>query len=206
MRSRCAVLVVGVLIAHGALTGATLAQAEAVTQPLPRFAIAPFPAHAVFAVVSSSSSVDLSLFTGGTRSMLLGSVRLFLGDPEVPVIAQAGVVGISVDTCDLIAPDFEPELPGMLEPLHLVENQAVRSIGAWNTLTGEIGFELYLIAPAGNLPVQMPLRLQGKLDASGLAVTGDNGDVPDGSMTVAITAVKLRTAPPQMPPPVAVAD
>jgi hypothetical protein len=133
MRSRCAVLVVGVLIAHGALTGATLAQAESVTQPLPRFAVAPFPAHAVFAVVSSSSRSTLPVHRRDAVG-LLGSVRLFLGDPGT---GRPGGRGRDLGrrlrplrpTSTRAARHARASAPG--------ETQAVRSIGAWNMLSGD---------------------------------------------------------------------
>jgi hypothetical protein len=155
----------------------------------------PLPRHACFVLHPGESSAELSLFTGGGRSKLTGSVRLFLGDPDVAVIALAGMVGLSVDGADLTAPDFVPDLPGIPEPLGMIQNPKVRSIGSWNTQTGQISFELSLIAPAGNLPVPMPLRLSGTLNGGVLAVSGNNGNVPDGSMSVVLKAFEVGLPP-----------
>ncbi len=158
----------------------------------------PLPRHASFVVDPQQSNVELSLFAGGGRSPLTGAIRLFLGDPNVPVIAVAGMVGISVDGADLIAPDFTPDVPGVREPLHMIQDPRVRSIGSWNTLTGQIAFELQLIAPEGNLPVPMPLRVSGTLVGPVLNVSGNNGNVADARMTVKIVAREVVLPPPDI--------
>ena len=155
------------------------------------------PRHAVFSVHPRESSIELTLFTGSMRSPLGGTISLFLGDPNVPVIALAGMVGVSVDGARLVAPDFEPELPGTTEPLFMIQDPHVRSIGAWNTLTGDISFELHLIAPNGNLPVPQPVTLHGHLNNAGLSVAGDNGNIPDGTMKLKINAWEIK--PPGLP-------
>ncbi len=155
----------------------------------------PMPRHALFALHPNMSEVGLELFTGSTRSKLGGSLRLFLGDPNVPVPAVVGMVGVSVETASLVAFDFEPNLPGITEPLHMVLDPHAASIGALNTLTGEIGFDLHLIAPNGNLPVPMPVHLSGLLTNAGLEVSGDNGNVADGKITMKITAFEVKMPP-----------
>ena len=157
----------------------------------------PLPRHAHFVLHPRESSVELSLFVGGTRSDLHGSIRLFLGDPDVPVIAIPGMVGLSVDGADLIAPDFEPDLPGLPEPLHMIQDPNVRSVGAWNSRTGEIGFELHLTTTgAYGLPVPQPVYLSGTLTNAGLCVEGDNGNVADGHMALTIKAFEVPLPPP----------
>ncbi len=156
----------------------------------------PLPRHAHFVLHPGESSVALTLFTGSGRSKLTGSVRLFLGDPEVPVIALAGQVGLSVDGADLIAPDFEPDLVGVPEPLRMIQDPRVRSIGSWNTLTGAISFEMHLLAPEGNLPVPMPVQVAGVLRGGVLEVSGDNGNVADGTISMKIKAFEVRLPPP----------
>jgi len=158
----------------------------------------PLPRHASFVLDPRQSHVELSLFAGGGRSPLTGAVRLFLGDPGVPVIALAGMVGLSVDGADLIAPDFTPDVPGVKEPLHMIQDPHVRSVGSWNTLTGQIAFELQLIAPEGNPPVPMPLRVTGTLVGPVLNVAGDNGNVADARMTVKIVATEVVLPPPEI--------
>ena len=161
----------------------------------------PLPRRACFVLRPDNSSVELSLFAGSGRSNLTGMLRLYLGDPTVPVPAIVGLVGLSVEAADLIAPDFEPDLPGIPEPLCLVLNPRVRSIGSWNTITGAIAFELHLIVSNTGTPiVPMPLHLSGTLVNGGLEVSGDNGDVVDAKMTVKISAVEV--CPPPPPPPV----
>ena len=155
------------------------------------------PRHAHFVLHPKESTVEFSLFVGGTRSPLIGSIRLFLGDPGVPVIAIPGMVGLSVDGADLIAPDFEPDLPGLPEPLHMIQDPDVRSIGAWNTHTGEIGFELHLTTADGiGLAVPQPVQLTGTLTNAGLKVAGDNGNVADGYMALEIKAFEVPLPPP----------
>ncbi len=156
----------------------------------------PLPRHAGFVLHPGESSVELTLFTGGGRSKLAGSIRLFLGDPGVPVIALAGQVGLSVDGADLTAPDFEPDLVGIPEPLHMIQDPKVRSIGSWNTLTGLISFEMHLIAPEGNLPVPTPVILNGVLRGGVLEVSGNNGNVADGTLSMKIKAFEVPLPPP----------
>lgn len=174
----------------------TVLHVVAEPKPLPP----PLPRHALFGVRPGHSSVELSLFTGGTASKLQGRIKLFLGDPTVPVIALAGMVGLSVDGASLTAVDFQPDLPGIEDPLHMIQDPCTRSIGSWNTLTGEIAFDLHLIAPRGNLPVPQPVHLRGKLANSGLEVSGDNGNVADGTMRLKISGVEV----PMLPEPIGV--
>ena len=150
------------------------------------------PQHAVFALVRGSSSVELSLFTGGAQSPLYGTLRLFLGDPAVAVSPLPGVVGVSVESADLFAPELLPVLPGMSLQLRMAENPALPSVGAWNMTTGEVDLDLHLIAPDGNLPVPMPVHLRGKLLGAVLTVEGDNGSVPDATLALTIRAFRLR--------------
>jgi hypothetical protein len=157
----------------------------------------PLPRHANFALSPAESSVDLSLFSGGGHSKLGGSIRLFLGDPAVALPGIPGLVGLSVDGADLIAFDFQPSIPGIPEPLCMTQNPKVHSIGSWNTQTGQISVELSLIAPAGNLPVPMPLHLSGTLLAGVLNLTGNNGNVTDAHMSVVVKAFEVNLpAPP----------
>lgn len=155
----------------------------------------PMPRHAQFALHPGKSNVDFTLFAGSTESKLLGGVRLFLGDPSVPVISIPGMVGLSVDGAELVAPDFTPD--GLLpEPLFMFQDPTVRSIGAWNTYTGEIAFELHLTTRQGELPVPQPLHLAGTLANSGLLVSGCNGNIPDGTMCANIVAFEVHPPPP----------
>ncbi len=156
----------------------------------------PLPRHARFALHPGESSVDMSLFAGGGRSKLTGVIRLFLGDPDVPVIALPGMVGLSVEGADLVAPDFEPDLIAVKDPLCMTLDPTVRSIGSWNTSTGQISFELHLIAPDQNLPVPMPVSLSGSLQQGVLSVSGDNGPVADALMTMVIKAFEIGLPPP----------
>lgn len=157
----------------------------------------PLPRHAPFVLDPAASSMELSLFVGGTRSRLTGSLQLFLGDPTVPVIALEGMLGLSVERADLVAPDFEPNLV-MQEPLILQLDPRVRSIGAWNTKTGAINFELNLAVVEGSLPVPRTVSLSGTLSDGSLSVSGDNGPIADGQMVLHIRACE-RPLPP--PPP-----
>jgi|GEM_PF-2724137 len=159
------------------------------------------PRHAHFVLRPDNSSVELSLFAGGGTSKLLGTLTLYLGDPDVPVPAVVGMVGLSVTRADLVAPDFEPDVPGIPEPLCMILNPRVASRGAWNTLTGQISFELYLMsANTGSPLVPMPLHLSGMYTCGGLEVSGDNGNVVDAKMAMKISAFEV--APPPPPPPV----
>ncbi|MBI4581033.1 MAG: hypothetical protein HY718_15120 [Planctomycetes bacterium] len=160
------------------------------------------PRHATFVLSPAESWVELTLFTGSSRSKLAGTVQLFLGDPEVPVIAIVGMVGLSVDGADLTALDFQPGLPGIPEPLRMIQDPRVRSIGSWNTLTGEIAFELHLMAAPTtnssgipNLPVPMPMQFSGTLANSGLKIDGDNGNIPDGTIRMHIQAFETPMPP-----------
>jgi hypothetical protein len=158
------------------------------------------PRHASFVLDPAESSVELTLFTGSTRSKMAGVIQLYLGDPSVPVIAIAGMVGISVDRADLLALDFEPNLPGIREPLRMIQDPRVRAIGSWNTPTGQIAFELHLVAAnsatdPGNLPVPMPLRISGALVQGVLKADGNNGNIPDGTMRVHIKAFETPMPP-----------
>ena len=155
------------------------------------------PRHAQFVLHPGVSSVAFSLFAGSTRSPLLGTLQLYLGDPDVPVITLAGMVGLSVDRADLIAPDFEPDSPALPEPLHMIADPDIRSIGSWNTHTGEIAIELYVNTPDGNsLPVPQPVQLAGHLSEGKLVVAGDNGNIPDGTMRLGIVAFEVPLPPP----------
>ena len=156
----------------------------------------PLPRHASFVLDPRQSGAELSLLAGGGRSPLAGAVRLYLGDPDVPVITLAGMVGLSVDGAELVAPDFTPDIPGVREPLQLIQNPAVRSVGSWNTITGQIHLELALVAPGGNLPVPMPLRLSGTLVGPALHIAGDNGNVVNARMAVNIVAREVPLPPP----------
>lgn len=153
------------------------------------------PRHANFELHPRMSSMELSLFAGGGKSILSGSIRLFLGDPDVTVIALAGMVGVSVDDARLVAPDFVPDILGISEPLFMVQNPRVKSTGAYNYLTGEIAFELSLIAPQQNLPVPQPVMLKGTLGNAGLTVQGDNGNVADAGMKLVIHAFEVPMVP-----------
>jgi len=167
--------------------------ARPITEPPPPN----LPRHAQFVLHPGASSVEFSLFAGGTRSNLLGTIQLFLGDPDVPVIALAGMVGLSVDRADLIAPDFEPDSPALPEPLHMIADPYMNSIGSWNTHTGEIAFDLYLTTPVANhLPVPQPVRLAGQLSEGKLEVAGDNDNIPDGTMRLEIVAYEVPLPPP----------
>jgi hypothetical protein len=167
--------------------------ARPITYPPPQ----DLPRHAQFVLHPGASSVEFSLFVGSTRSELLGTIQLYLGDPDVPVIALAGMVGLSVDRADLIAPDFEPDSPALPEPLHMIADPHMESIGSWNTLTGEIAFDLYLTTPDGNqIPVPQPVHLAGHLSEGKLEVAGDNGNIPDGTMWLEIVAYEVPLPPP----------
>lgn len=157
------------------------------------------PRFAPFVLDPSCSTVELSLFVGGSSSVLKGCIRLHLGDPTVPVPAVVGVVGISVADAELNAPDFNPDLPGVPEPLRMRLNPKERSIGTWNRETGEIGFSLYLVtANDGTAVAPMPLHLRGTLANGGLNVKGDNGDVADAKITMVICAKEAVLPPPHV--------
>jgi len=156
------------------------------------------PRRAHYVLSPAESRVSLSLFVGGADSPLSGTLHLYLGDPSVPVVALAGMVGVSVDRADWVATDFEPDLFVLPEPMNIVLDPDHRSIGAWNTLTGHISLELYLIAPEGNLPVPMPVRVAGMLTNSGLRLSGDNGNVADGQLELTLAAHELSLPPSPM--------
>ncbi|HOM50865.1 MAG TPA: hypothetical protein PLV57_05535 [Phycisphaerae bacterium] len=178
-------------------TGVSPVRAENLSLPIPPTHL---PRHANFVLDPAESSVELVLFTDSTESRMGGVIQLHLGDPSVAVIALEGMVGLSVDRADLVAMDFEPDLPGIHEPLRMIQDPRVRGIGSWNWLTGKISFELHLIAAnsaaaPGNLPVPMPLRISGSLSQGVLKVDGNNGNVADGSMAVHVKAFETPMPP-----------
>jgi hypothetical protein len=148
--------------------------------------------HATFALVPGASSITLSLFTGGTSSPLYGTLRLEIAAPGGTGPGPDGLA-VEVEGADLFAPALSPELPGMGGPLQLTLDQATRSVGAFDPASGAIAFDLHLVALSGNLPVPMPIDLRGSLEGRRLLLTGDNGDVPDGSIGLTIEAVRLTT-------------
>lgn len=171
----------------------------------------PVPRHANFLLDPNQSQVQLSLFWGGVQSPLSGSVRLYLGDPRVPVPMMgpvAGWVGLSVDGADLVA--TQPMgIPGLPDPVHMIQNPNVHSTGLWNTVTYQVQFQLYLMAvsssaaSSGGLPVPQPVYLTGTLatytDAATtpvLSVSGNNGNVADGTMWLTIKAYEAQIPPP----------
>jgi len=147
------------------------------------------PRHANFVLNPRESRYEISLFYPGPRSKIAGSVRLFLGDPTVPVIAVAGMVGLSVDGADFISLDPVP-----ISMVHIFQNPNVRSIGSWNMLTGQIAFDLYLTP----VPVPQPIHLSGTLTHAGLNVEGDNGPIMDARMHLKIVAYEAPLPPPPL--------
>jgi hypothetical protein len=162
-------------------------------------AAAPVPRHGMFIVDSTASHVDFSLFAGGTHSPLGGAMQLFVGDPSVPVIALVGAVGVSVDKADLVALDFEPNLT-LPEPLHMINDPDHRSTGTWlsSTDTGVLNLDLYLKGVETGLPVPQPLHLTGHLALGELLLSGDNGNVPDGQMSLYLVAREVPLPPPPL--------
>lgn len=164
------------------------------------------PRHTHFVLDPSQSEVEFSLFAGGVRSPLSGSIRLFLGDPDVPTpLGPApGWVGVSVDGASLTAFDPVPEdHPALPRPLHMIQDPAEKSTGIWNVATSNIRFQLHLTTPDGPLPVPQPVYLQGILalvsDAATtpvLRIEGSNGNIPDGMMTLRINAYEVPLPPP----------
>ena len=155
----------------------------------------PMPRHAGFVLHPRKSSVGLELLRGSARGRLAGGLRLFLGDPDVPVIALAGMTGVSVEAAHLVALELEPQVPGVPDPLVFELDRRRRSIGAYNVLTGEIRFSLYLRnANTGSL-VPMPVDLAGRLGNAGLEVAGDNGNVADAKLSMKITAFEAPLPP-----------
>ena len=164
----------------------------------------PVPRHAVFQLDPASSQVELSLFTGGVQANLKGTVKLFLGDPRVPVPLMgpmAGWVGLSVDGADLTTLGNATDPTGRL-PLHLIQDPNVFSTGFWNTITYQISFQLHLTTPNGPLPVPQPVYLSGFLatytDAATtpvLSVEGTNGNIPDAEMKLTIRANEVPPPP-----------
>jgi len=139
------------------------------------FPAPPLPRHTSFVLQPGESSILLRLDSGVTiRSKLLGAIRLYLADPHVPVPAIPGMVGLSVDGADLIAPFFSPEssTSAVPMPLYMFQSPKVHSTGWWNTITGEIQFELYLVTPNGPAPAQQPTICSGRLVNAGLSVIG----------------------------------
>ncbi|HPD31587.1 MAG TPA: hypothetical protein PLL20_16465 [Phycisphaerae bacterium] len=139
------------------------------------FPAPPLPRHANFVLQPDESNVLLRLDSGLTvRSKLLGAIKLYLGDPSVPVPFIPGVIGLSVDGADLIAPFFSPtsSTGDVPVPLYMFQSPKVRSTGHWNTITGEIRFEMYLVTPHGPAPAQQPTICSGRLVNTGLSVTG----------------------------------
>lgn len=165
----------------------------------------PVPRHAVFQLDPAASKLALSLFTGGVEAHLKGTVKLFLGDPRVPVPLmnpQPGWVGLSVDGADLITVSDATDPTDRL-PLHLIQDPNVFSTGLWNTITYQISFQLYLTRPDGAPPVPQPVYLSGFLamytDAANtpvLSVAGTNGDIPDAQMKLIIRAYEVPSPPP----------
>lgn len=177
--------------------GGASALAQSITPPEPQ---AQLPRHATFVLDPAESSVELSLFYGGSRSKLAGRIQLYLGDPSVPVIAIVGMVGLSVDRAELVAVDFEPDLLGQPEPLRMIQDPNVRSIGSWLTTTGHIAFDLHLIAAntastTGGLPVPMPIHVTGNLAQGVLKATGTNGNIPDGTIRLQLKAFETPLPP-----------
>lgn len=158
------------------------------------------PRHAAFALDPAESNMSFTLFFGTGQSKLAGVVQLYLGDPSVATWDQVGVVGLSVDRADLVALDFVPDLPGITEPLHLIKSPTVRCLGSWNTITGQIGFNLSLVSigadgKTAGLPVPMPVRVSGMLLDGVLKVDGNNGNVPDGAVRMHIKAFDTSLPP-----------
>jgi hypothetical protein len=141
-------------------------------------------------VVPGASSLELSLFTGGAVSALYGTLRIGSAPPAVAG-SSSGVVAVKVEAADLIAPALSPGLPGVGETLRLTLDPRVESVGTWDPTSSKVDFDLHLVAPAGNLPVPMPLNLKGTLDGSRLVVAGDNGAVPDATLSLTLEAIRL---------------
>ncbi len=161
---------------------------------------APVPRHALFVVDSSESTVDFTLFVGSTRSPVGGVIQLFVGDPSVPIIATVGgAVGVSVEKADLVTLDFEPNLT-LPEPLHMVNDPDHRSTGVWMSTsdTGVLDLTLYLKGVEAGLPVPMPLHLNGHMALGQLILSGSNGNIPDGTMTLHLKAHEVNLPPPPL--------
>jgi hypothetical protein len=134
---------------------------------------------------SHHSSATLELFSGTYSSAVSGIIRIYMGDPDVPAPAEIpGAVGLSVYRVEYTTPDWI----GL--PRSLVLDPSQPSIGWYNTLTGYIQFELYLMSPDGSLPVPMPLHMRGVMQGGYLWVSGDNGNVVDAHMILTIGAIR----------------
>jgi hypothetical protein len=140
----------------------------------------PLPRHADFVLHPDQSRVRLIHDSGIVlESKLLGDIRLYLGDPDVPVIAIVGMVGLSVDDARLMAPHFKPTTSAnevCPKPLYMYQDPCVQSIGSWNTITGEINFQLHLKTPEGEPPAPQPMSFTGTLTNAGLCVKGISAD------------------------------
>lgn len=164
----------------------------------------PVPRHATFQLEPAASKLSLSLFTGGWTAHIQGKVKLFLGDPRVPVPVgpEAGWVGVSVDGADLVTLRNATD-PATRPPLHLIQDPKVFSTGLWNTITYEIRFQLWLTVPNGQPPVPQPVSLHGALATYTnaaftpvLSVEGDNGNIADAQMHLTIRALEVPPVPP----------
>lgn len=195
------------MIRHGWWASALLAMstlAPAVAQNASEW---PVPRHAEFRLDPGSSQVELSLFTGGVQAKLKGAIKLFLGDPRVPVPFMNPLgdwVGLSVEGADFLEVRATTD-PSTRPLMHLVLDPKVFCTGFWNTNTYQISFRLSLTTPGGPLPVPQPVYLTGVLatytDAATtpvLSVEGSNGNIPDATMKLTLRGYEV---PPPPPPP-----
>ncbi len=144
------------------------------------------PEKVDFLLRSAHSEMHIELFTGGDTGPMSGLVRLYLGDPGVPVPDDIpGLVGVSVRKADLIGQLSTPTIPR-----HLILDPNQPSTGRYNYLTQQIAFDLYLTTEQGPLPVPMPVHLAGRLNGEYLHMRGDNGNVADGLVRLVIGAVR----------------
>jgi len=137
------------------------------------------------------------------QSKLHGGIKLFLGDPDVPVIALVGMIGLSVDGAVLYAPDIDiPSSEDAVRPsrgLYMFKDPAFDSIGSYNYLTGEIGFSLYLNTRQGEMPAEQPMRFSGRLTDKGLHVRGKSSESKFPKMTMKIVGHKaLKPVKPEI--------
>jgi hypothetical protein len=156
------------------------------------------PVKRTLVIDPQQSTVTFSLLSGGADSVLSGTVRVYLGDPDVAVIALPGMVGLSVESADLIAVHLQPDSPTLPDSLHMLLDPERPSIGSWNRETGQVAFTLYLTTADGGLPVPQPLSISGRLRDGVLEVRGDNGDVADAGMALALTAFERLVPPGQL--------
>lgn len=160
-----------------------------------------FPRRENYTLRPDHSKVTLITPDGQIRrSPLHGGLKLYLGDPDVPVIALAGMLGVSVDGAVLYAPDIDlPSLTSLRPPrgLYMFKDPTKPAIGSTNYLTGEIHFELYLKSRQGEIPAQQPMRFSGRLTHNGLFVQAVSAEPDAPKMRMEIVAHK--TPPPVKP-------